>query len=192
MKHFIIQSVCYPDIEVRGRYFRTGIVPRRNNFACPLSFITFRLFSLRNYVAISPRALPWVAITSSRSRLYSLSSDREKSHRDGNGDTHVHPLFDPGSNTAGPGTQFEVYGAVLDDGQHLHDGRLRDHALLRLQQRPIDQQRQAVLLSGATAALLRDRDIRHRRYWRCKFHVIDVLVYASRVSLFSIAVIYER
>lgn len=57
------------------------------------------------------------------------------SHRKGYRRTIVHRLVDPGIGAARSGAQSEIPGAVLDTGQHFHDVRLRDHALLHLQQR---------------------------------------------------------
>lgn len=52
--------------------------------------------------------------------------------REGNSHTAVHPLADPGVDTARSSARFEIHGTVLDVGERLHDDRLLDHALLHL------------------------------------------------------------
>jgi len=60
--------------------------------------------------------------------------DRAVLRRKGNRYAIVHPLPNPGIGAARSSARFEIYGAVLHDGEHLHDNRLHDHALLCLQQ----------------------------------------------------------
>lgn len=64
----------------------------------------------------------------------------------------------------------------------MHDERLCNHSLLCLQQRTVNQQRETVLLDRTTATFLRDCDIRHRRYRRCKFHIVDVHLFTFPAS----------
>lgn len=132
-------------------------------------------------VASSPSISRAIHLTCHRCASRFLSSGHGFLHREEYRRTFVHPLADPGIGAARSDAQSEVLGAVLDAGQHLHDDRLLDHALLHLQQRPTDRrQSQDVLVGRGAAPFLRDCDIRHRRYRRCKFHAVNVL---HRISL---------
>lgn len=96
--------------------------------------VSFPSVKLCRNVASSPSISRATDLSCHRCASRFLSSGHGFPHREGYRRTFVHRLIDPGIGAARSGAQSEVLGTVLDAGQHLHDNRLRDHALLRLQQ----------------------------------------------------------
>lgn len=60
-------------------------------------------------------------------------SDHGSPNRERNRHDIIRTHADPGIGAARSGARFEVYGAVLDAGEYVHDVRLHDHALLHFQ-----------------------------------------------------------
>lgn len=100
---------------------------------CPFSLIPFvKLCILRYHPELLHNRIIESIFLVTVVRLV-FFSDHGSPNWERNRNRIIHTHADPGIGVARSGARFEVYGAVLDAGEYIHDERLHDYALLHFQ-----------------------------------------------------------